>query len=182
MFRRSSFFLIGAGGVMLVGAVVLVMTGPLYFPVRVVGEEQSDRAGLPRNFNGMYSRGKSAPSKLENEIRGLSLREVRAALPAPTTRFNPLLLQGKDRKVDLLFQRLGSLEGEGALDEILSRYGDGDRALAGYAMTQAILGWMKVDETAALAAFNELVEFGHSETHFSCRMEWKGQEIQSGSG
>lgn len=80
---------------------------------------------------------------------------------------------------DLLFQRLGALEGEEALDRILSRYGAG--ANSARAMALAITGWMELDSNKAIAAFSEFADV-HNGNLFAQGLKWKGTCILSGLG
>ena len=81
-----------------------------------------------------------------------------------------------------LFRRLGALEGEAAIDELVGRYSSvGNYAAA--AVSEAIVGWMEVDRAAAIAAFRELVNpssggNGLVESIFC----WKGTSFVSGFG
>lgn len=121
-------------------------------------------------------------SALEREILGYSVREVRDALPGLEAR-NMFMFHASEEvtRVRLLFRRLGALEGEAGLDEIVRRYGAGN--FTGTAMSEAIIGWSNVDEAAALAAFRELLRSdGAARAGFLEAMSWKGASVLSGFG
>lgn len=114
-----------------------------------------------------------AAAALEREIRGMSLRQVRDALPE-TAEGSAFAFRGAVSRTALLFRRLGELEGEAALDEILARYGRGD--FTANAMTQVVLGWMRSDRKAALEAFRQLMG-GGSPNVLLAGMSWRGEPL-----
>jgi hypothetical protein len=117
-------------------------------------------------------------AKLRREIRGLSPREVRDALPAVADP-QVFAVWGGPNRPRLLFRRFGELEGETALDEILARYGRG--AFTAGAMTQAILGWLEVDRRGALAAFEKLTSASGDDL-WASGMSWGEEHLISGIG
>ena len=162
--------------VLLVGAAALVLaTRSTDSPGEATGVSEAPVRQCVAKSDGQrpvyLARSKS--SKSDREVRALTARQVRDALPEAV---NPLVFveyPAEDaERVQLLFRRLGALEGEAALDEILSRYGKG--RYTGQAMALAIAGWMEVDPAAALSAFRELLG---SEQPREFGLRWKGAHV-----
>lgn len=123
-------------------------------------------------------------TKSGRELSGLSAEQVRSRLPAGD---KPGLLRltgrGMPEESALLFRRLGRLEGEAAIDEIVARYSNSG-SYAAAAAVQAIVGWMEVDRGAAIAAFRELIAPQASAGNGIARQLfcWKGTGFVSGFG
>jgi hypothetical protein len=160
-----------AGALLAGAATVYALSGDDQKTVRQPREEaEIDRVQALPGKSSRVAGGES--SRLKREIRVLTSRKVRAQLPEGG------LPRGTER-TDLLFWRLGALEGEEALDHILSRYGKGSNT--GRAMAMAIAGWMEVDPKAALAAFDEFADTANTNL-FACGLTWNGTMIVSGIG
>jgi hypothetical protein len=136
---------LSAGAVVVLAATARVERGREDLPA----EAEVVAAGCRKSAQPRLGRSDES-AKLKREIRGLSPRQVRDALPETA---DPLAFAGwgGSERIRLLFRRLGELEGEAALDEVLARYGTG--AFTANAMTHALLGWMEVDPAAAMAVF-----------------------------
>ena len=175
MLRLGSSRTLLIGGTFLAGAAaVFALTGRI--AESEGGVQPAQLTLMDRPAKSRTSRhGTRGLTRMEREIRALSLQQVRAELPATAS---PQLLSawGGSERAELIFRRYGALEGEQALDEILSRYGRG--AFTARAMSLAIMGWMEVDRRAALAAFRDL----STANQLAFGLAWKGTNILSGFG
>ena len=122
-----------------------------------------------------------ANSRLEREVRGLDLHGVRGEIPAKATPAYLTAIHGRaaapeEEREQLLFRRLGALEGRAALDEIFDRYGTG--YFSAYAMTYALAGWMEVDHEGAMEAFAEMNAPVPNALGLS--LQWNGTQMMSG--
>jgi hypothetical protein len=169
-----------SAGVLLVGVAVVVGMSGVVEPGRpggaaVVGDHEgrsSAKSGRRIRAHGSRS------SAVAREIQELSLDGVLAQLPAKPKLYPQVALPEWER-TRLLFRRLGELEGEQALDDLVERYGKGQ--FTAIAMTEAVIGWMSVDRDEALAAFDRMMR-GKPGSQLGRGITWNACEILSGFG
>jgi len=181
MFRLSStrIALIGAALLLGVAVVVAVKSGS------GDGDEGSGGADGPsareqgKKVRRSGAGGRGTGTKSGRRSRAMLLEDLLARLPESDGQKAPDSLTGQNMPEDhaYLFRRLGKLQGEAALDEILDRYQNGG-SYASMAMMHAVLGWMEVDREAAIAAFRELAAGASGNAIIS----WKGTNVRSGPG
>jgi len=153
------------------------------------GEERGGAVAKPAREKGRTAgmrpaaRGRER-SKSGRELRGLSAEQVLSRLPVMGGEGGLVFISGLKlpEEAARLFQRLGALQGEAAIDEIVGRYSSAGNYAAA-AVSEAIVGWMEVDREAAISAFRELVKpssggNGLVESIFC----WKGTSFVSGFG
>ena len=113
--------------------------------------------------------------------RHLSKREIIEKLPASIPMVGVHGLRPGEDAQFRIFEQLGALEGEAAVDLLFEKYHKGQSAYV--PMTFAMMGWMETDMEAALAAFKSFakgrnVNFGQS---FSQGLfQWQGVSFHSG--
>ena len=164
--------------------VVLLLSAAIVLALRTEGSadgtERVAREAGSAKATGPRHRTESANAALLREIRALTIREIRDQLPEGA---DYTIFRGGDalssQRARLILERFGAMEGEAALDELLTRYGAG--GFSAQAMALAIAGWMETDQEAALAALRDMTSA--SGTGFSLSiLNWKGANLISGVG
>lgn len=181
MMRLSSSHTALLAGVLFSGtALVLALTGDERGYETRDGRQAGMEVAAPRSAksDGTHAVIPATKSKMAGEIRGVSIRGVRDQLPVALS--DPLRGNGTDgERTRLLFRRLGELEGEQALDEIVSRYANDPFVVD--AMIEAIIGWMEADRSAAYAALVALLG-KNGGMPLNPGITWKGTRLTSGFG
>ncbi|MDB4537155.1 hypothetical protein N9230_00905 [Akkermansiaceae bacterium] len=120
----------------------------------------------------------------------LSRGEIVERLPGTIPQVGGAGLSPEQRGQFEIFEKLGALEGEAAVDYVFAKYGKG--ASTYLPMTFAMRGWMETDLEAGLAAFKGFLKNGRADFAFSVSsggpfgdssgglFQWKGEGFHSG--
>ena len=112
----------------------------------------------------------------------LSRSEIIDRLPKAVPAVSGVGLNDEQRAPLQIFEKLGELEGEAAVDFLFEKYGKSQ--LAYLPMIYAMRGWMEEDLEAGLVAFKGLLvngQVGFALSHLSGELfQWKGQKFHSG--